>query len=81
VNTTRTGANITWNPYGYGAAAPYKPHYFDNFYWSALENYSTDGRNRIIGNIMAEYQINDWMKLTGRMSADTYSEFVKSVLQ
>ena len=23
---------------------------------------------------MAEYQINDWMKLTGRMSADTYSE-------
>ena len=70
----QTGANITWNPYGYGAAAPYKPHYFDNFYWSALENYSTDGRNRIIGNIMAEYQINDWMKLTGRMSADTYSE-------
>ena len=69
-----TGANITWNPYGYGAAAPYKPHYFDNFYHSALENYSTDGRNRIIGNIMAEYQINDWMKLTGRMSADTYSE-------
>lgn len=69
-----TGANITWNPYGYGAAAPYKPHYFDNFYHSVLENYSTDGRNRVIGNIMAEYQINDWMKLTGRMSADTYSE-------
>jgi len=69
-----SGANITWNPYGYGAAAPYKPHYFDNFYWTANENFSTDTRNRIIGNIMAEYQINDWLKLTGRMSADTYSE-------
>ncbi|MDA9051564.1 SusC/RagA family TonB-linked outer membrane protein [Schleiferiaceae bacterium] len=70
----QTGANITWNPYGYASSSTYKPHYFDNFYHSALENYSTDGRNRIIGNIMAEYQINDWMKLTGRMSADTYSE-------
>jgi TonB-linked SusC/RagA family outer membrane protein len=69
-----SGANITWNPYGYGAANPYKPHYFDNFYWTAHENFSTDTRNRIIGNIMAEYQINDWLKLTGRMSADTYSE-------
>ena len=69
-----TKQNITWNPYGYGASAPYKPHYFDNFYWTAYENYATDTRNRIIGNVMAEYQINDWLKLTGRMSADTYSE-------
>ena len=66
--------NYSWNAYGYGAANPTKPHYFDNFYYSALQNYSTDSRNRIIGNIMAEYQINDWMKLTGRMSADTYTE-------
>ncbi len=66
--------NVSWNPYGYGAAAPYKPHYFDNFYFAALQNYATDSRNRIIGNVMAEYQINDWLKLTGRMSMDTYSE-------
>ncbi|CAI8356211.1 MAG: SusC/RagA family TonB-linked outer membrane protein [Schleiferiaceae bacterium] len=66
--------NYSWNAYGYGAANPTKPHYFDNFYFSALENFSTDTRNRLIGNIMAEYQINDWLKLTGRMSADTYSE-------
>jgi TonB-linked SusC/RagA family outer membrane protein len=66
--------NYSWNAYGYGAANPTAPHYFDNFYYSALQNYSTDSRNRIIGNIMAEYQINDWMKLTGRMSADSYTE-------
>ena len=66
--------NYSWNAYGYGAANPTAPHYFDNFYYSALQNFSTDSRNRIIGNIMAEYQINDWMKLTGRMSADSYNE-------
>jgi len=66
--------NYSWNAYGYGAAAPTKPHYFDNFYFSALENFATDQRDRIVGNIMAEYQINEWLKLTGRMTADTYSE-------
>ena len=66
--------NYSWNAYGYGAAAPTKPHYFDNFYFSALENFATDVRDRIVGNVMAEYQINEWLKLTGRMTADTYSE-------
>ena len=69
-----TGLNLSWNPYGFGAANPTKPHYFDNFYFSVLENYSTDRRNRIIGNIMAEYEINDWAKLTARSSVDTYTE-------
>ena len=34
--------NYSWNAYGYGAANPTKPHYFDNFYYSALQNFSTD---------------------------------------
>jgi TonB-linked SusC/RagA family outer membrane protein len=65
------GGNMSWNPVAWGDA---RPHYFDNFYFSALQNYSTDTRDRVIGNVMAEYQINDWLKLTGRMSADSYSE-------
>ena len=66
--------NYSWNAYGYGAANPTAPHYFDNFYYSTLQNFSTDSRNRVIGNLMAEYEINDWLKLTGRMSADSYTE-------
>ena len=66
--------NYSWNAYGYGASNPTAPHYFDNFYYSSLENFSTDSRNRLIGNLMAEYEINDWLKLTGRMSADSYTE-------
>lgn len=66
--------NYSWNPFTHGDARATDPHYFDNFWFSALENYSTDSRNRLVGNIMAEYQINDWLKLTGRMTADTYSE-------
>ena len=73
--------NYSWNPFGYGAANPTQPHYFDNFYFSVLENYSTDVRDRLIGNIMGEYQINDWLKLTGRMTADTYTELREERIQ
>lgn len=70
-----TGKNITWNPFGYGYGEDAtKPIYFDNPYFSVLENYQTDQRNRLIGNMMANYKINDWLDFMGRASIDTYSE-------
>ena len=70
-----TGKNITWNPFGYGYGDDAtKPIYFDNPYFSVLENYQTDQRNRLIGNMMANYKINDWLDFMGRASIDTYSE-------
>ncbi len=70
-----TGKNITWNPFGYGYGADATtPIYFDNPYFSVLENYQTDQRNRLIGNMMATYKINDWLDFLGRASVDTYSE-------
>jgi len=70
-----TGKNITWNPFGYGYGDDAtKPIYFDNPYFSVLENYQTDQRNRLIGNMMATYKINDWLDFMGRASIDTYSE-------
>lgn len=68
------GTNITWNPYGYGAANPTKPHYFDNPYWSTMENYSSDSRDRIIGSVTAEYKINDWLNFMARGTMDSYSD-------
>jgi len=70
-----TGKNITWNPFGYGYGDDaLRPIYFDNPYFSVLENYQTDQRNRLIGNMMANYKINDWLDFMGRASVDTYSE-------
>jgi TonB-linked SusC/RagA family outer membrane protein len=70
-----TAKNITWNPFGYGYGDDAtKPIYFDNPYFSVLENYQTDQRNRLIGNMMATYKINDWLDFMGRASIDTYSE-------
>lgn len=70
-----TGKNISWNPFGYGYGDDAtKPIYFDNPYFSVLENYQTDQRNRLIGNMMATYKINDWLDFMGRASIDTYSE-------
>jgi outer membrane receptor protein involved in Fe transport len=69
-----TGKNITWNPFGYEYGGSTQPIYFDNPYFSVLENYQSDQRNRLIGNMMATYKINDWLDFMGRASVDTYSE-------
>jgi len=70
-----TGKNITWNPFGYGRGdATTKPIYFDNPYFSVLENFQSDQRNRLIGNMMANYKLNSWLDFMGRASIDTYSE-------
>ena len=61
----QTGKNITWNPYGYGSgSSTLKPIYFDNAYFSAYENYQNDSRNRLIGNVAATYEINDWLSVS-----------------
>ena len=71
-----TGKNLTWNPYGFqaGEANRANPHYFDNYYWTVNENYSTDSRNRLIGNFVVNYQLTDWFNIMGRVSNDTYNE-------
>jgi TonB-dependent SusC/RagA subfamily outer membrane receptor len=67
-----TGRNVTWNP----SNLPTNdfPIYHDNPYWKRYENYTTDERTRVIGNVMLHYDINDWLKIEGRASLDTYNE-------
>ncbi len=67
-----TGRNVTWNPAT--AAAGSAPIFWDNPYWARYENYQSDSRNRFIGNISLDYEINDWLNVTGRIATDTYSE-------
>ncbi len=70
-----TGKNISWNPYGsLDPARATVPHYFDNYYFNAYENFSTDNRSRLFGNIQADYEVTDWLSITGRITTDRYSE-------
>jgi TonB-linked SusC/RagA family outer membrane protein len=69
-----TGRNISWNPYGPLYANPTQPHYFDNPYFMVNESYQNDERNRLMGNMTANYRLNDWLDLTARANIDTYSD-------
>jgi len=70
-----TGLNISWNPYGPGdPARATTPHYFDNYYFNRHENFSTDNRSRMFGNVSLDYEVTDWLNLTGRVTTDRYNE-------
>lgn len=70
-----TGKNISWNPYGpLDPDRATVPHYFDNYYFTAFENFSTDSRDRVFGNITLNYELTDWLNIMGRVSADRYDE-------
>jgi TonB-linked SusC/RagA family outer membrane protein len=68
-----TGRNVTWNmanPIGGDVGAIFT----DNAYFSRFENYQSDNRNRIFGNIALNYKVADWVNLVGRVSTDSYTE-------
>lgn len=70
-----TGRNITWNYAGDPLTTDGQaPIFFDNPYWVLNENFQTDTRTRIFGNVNLTYDIADWLSVTGRTSLDTYSE-------
>ncbi|MFT4152553.1 SusC/RagA family TonB-linked outer membrane protein [Parafilimonas sp.] len=66
----RTLENITWNwsdPYEKSA-----PIYWDNLYFSRYQNYESDNRKRLIGNINARWDATNWLSFTARVSLDQY---------
>ncbi len=67
----RTLKNVTWNRSD--AYDPY-PIYWDNPYWQRFENYQTDGRDRIIGYLKADYNIMPGLDFMARYAIDTYNE-------
>ena len=68
----RSKQNATWNWRSYGANRT--PSFWDNPYWNLYENYETDGRNRVIGNVNLNYKATEWLSVLGRVSTDVYSE-------
>jgi hypothetical protein len=47
-----------WNPNGPDNLSPI---YSDNPYWTFYENYETDTRTRLFGNVALDNKINDWL--------------------
>jgi TonB-linked SusC/RagA family outer membrane protein len=66
----KTKRNVSWNPSSYDDLTPI---YWDNPYWIRYQNFETDGRDRIIGYVQADYRITSFLNLMGRVSVDTYS--------
>jgi TonB-linked SusC/RagA family outer membrane protein len=67
----QTKANYSWNPGDINT--PLEPIYWDNFYFSRNESYSSDQRDRFYGNTALTYKINDIINVVGRMSIDQYA--------
>jgi outer membrane receptor protein involved in Fe transport len=63
--------NVTWN---WADPSDLNPIYWDNPYFTRLENYQNDERERYFGFAMLDYKILDWLSLMGRVSLDTYTE-------
>jgi TonB-linked SusC/RagA family outer membrane protein len=62
--------NVTWNRSGTYDPSPI---YWDNPYFQRFESYQSDKRDRLVGYMQADWKINDYFKLMGRASIDTYT--------
>ena len=68
--------NATWNL----SDARTGPLYWNNPYWDRYQNYQSDSRDRYVGFAKAQYQVADWLSLTGRVSLDNYSQLIEERL-
>jgi TonB-linked SusC/RagA family outer membrane protein len=68
------GQNVTWNWADPTSASGLVPIYWDNPYFTRYKNYSSDKRNRLLGYTSLNYEVNNWLSVTGRVSLDTYQE-------
>ncbi|WP_025667828.1 SusC/RagA family TonB-linked outer membrane protein [Aquimarina megaterium] len=74
----RLRRNATWNIRSSARTGddPYapRPQYWDNPYWTLYENYQTDGRDRVFGNVALTYKVNDWFDVLARVTMDRFDE-------
>lgn len=64
------GTQRSWNRNAWDDPTP---HYSDNHYWAAYENYTDDERDRFLGNVGLSYEIIEGLTLGGRVSGDVYT--------
>lgn len=68
------GTQILWNRSGYqNTPAGEAAKFIDNPYWSAYESYLDENRDRFYGNVGLVYDVNSWLKVSGKVNADVYN--------
>src|SRR6056297_1355950 len=65
--------NVFGNPYNWNTS------YHNNPYWNVNYNTTSRERDRIFGNASLDAELTDWVKITGRVGVDYYSEIRKHV--
>lgn len=69
---SRNRQNITWNPATTDNITT--PIFWDNPYFTRYENFESDNRKRLFGNMSLNYKAFTWLDILGRVSIDTYDE-------
>ncbi|HEX6983687.1 MAG TPA: SusC/RagA family TonB-linked outer membrane protein [Balneolaceae bacterium] len=72
----RNRQNVTWNLNTDRTG----PIYWNNPYWDRYENFASDERDRYVGYAEAQYDITDWLNLSGRVSVDSYNQLIEERL-
>jgi TonB-linked SusC/RagA family outer membrane protein len=54
-------------------------NYHNNPFWEQYVNWNDDQRDRLIGNVQASYELNDWITVTGKVGRDWYRDHRKNV--
>jgi len=54
-------------------------NYHNNPFWEQYKNWNDDQRDRLIGNVQASYQLNDWITVTGKVGRDWYRDHRRNV--
>jgi outer membrane receptor protein involved in Fe transport len=67
----REGKNVTWN---WTDVTVLSPIYWDNPYFTRYENYESDSRDRVFGNVNLNYRPLTWLSFQGMVSHDGFSE-------
>ena len=65
--TAAEGTPLNWNQ-----------NFQNNPYWVLETNRNTFEKDRIVGNINLNYQINDWLSVAAKVGTDFYSQFETS---
>lgn len=58
-----TGRPINWNY-----------NYFDNPFWIQFMNGNRQERDRFVGNVTSQYDLNEWLSVSGLVGTDFYTE-------
>ena len=66
---TASGEQKTWNR---KSIADPTPNFWDNPYWTRYKNFQNDSRNRFVGALTLNYQVNNWLTATFRASTDHF---------